>query len=138
MKKTKRIKIWTFMLLASFVVVVPILVVSIRLSSYGALQRETFELVLSISAQCPVDEDEKLWKRGTGWIVTAYGNICCSESLVSRRELVCFSDDLRAKLDEAPPDRSTVEWIWKRLGRTGAHGAFYIDKYDTSFRQSWD
>ena len=134
----KATRLWPWLLITAIVVASPVLIVSNRIASYSKQQRDTRELLASVRSQCPTSEDKETWERATGWLLTAHGNICFSDDLVTRSELLSFSNDVDAKLSEAPPNRRTVEWIWNRLGDTGAHGAFYIQKYNSTFRDSWN
>ena len=103
-----------------------------RLVSFARQQRIGAELIGSLKERCPEMVPKKTWDDATGWAITAYHNVCFSESHVTIVEMVRFNHDARMKL-AGNVDLQSVDWVWKRLAETGPHGQRYVDKFEPKY-----
>lgn len=101
---------------------------------YRQDRRETASLLGSLKSMVPDGVNERQWTAATDWAITAYHNVCFSESHVPLKASLQFSQDLKEKLKDEI-DLSTIEWIWNRLAETSPHGHKYISKFSPAFRQ---
>ena len=102
------------------------------LVSYARQRRIGAELIGSLIERRPVTVPKKTWDDATGWAITAYHNVCFSETHVTLDELVRFNHDARIKLAENI-DLHSIDWVWKRLAETGPHGQRYFDKFSPEY-----
>lgn len=103
-----------------------------RLVSYARQQRIGAELIGSLNERRPETVPKKTWDDATGWAITAYHNVCFSETCVTFEELVRFNHDARMKL-AGNVDLHSIDWVWKRLAETGPHGQRYFDKFEPEY-----
>jgi hypothetical protein len=104
-----------------------------RRITYRRHQIQTGELLKSLRGKQPSDVNDKTWEAATGWAITAYHNICYSESHVPLEDMISFQKDLENKLAE-DVDLATIDWIWDGLSRTSPHGQEYIEKRAVVYR----
>jgi hypothetical protein len=103
-----------------------------RLLSYAQQQTIGARLIESLRDQSPKGVSTETWDHATGWAVTAYHNVCFSESHVTFEELVRFNKDAKVRLAE-DIDLLTIDWVWARLAETGPHGQKYVSKFEPEY-----
>jgi hypothetical protein len=101
---------------------------------YHYEQRATLELMRQLRDRRPVGVDADRWEYASGWAITAYCNICFSPGYVPLDELKRFRTELEERLRE-PVDLTTIDWVWERLGKTGAHGQKYRERFEPEYRE---
>lgn len=110
------------------------------LQRYQTTARRISETLRSVTVRCPADVSPKAWNVGVDWTVTAFVNVCFSESHVTYQEMLRFEADLHARLQQ-PLDTAYFAWVWDRLADTGAHGRKYVQKcrplWETQMRATW-
>ena len=74
------------------------------------------------------------WEVALGWTITAYENVCFSESSVRIDELRRFRAEIEKRL-AGEVDLSTTDWIWQRLAGTGPQGQLYRKKFEPLYRE---
>lgn len=121
-----------FALIGVLAIAVPVGLRFWRLVSYARQQRIGAELIGALDERCPETVPKKTWDDATGWAITAYHNVCFSETHVTFDELVRFNHDARMKL-AGNVDLHSIDWVWKRLAETGPHGQRYFDKFEPEY-----
>jgi len=104
-----------------------------RLVSYARQQRIGAELIGSLNERRPESVPTKTWDDATGWAITAYHNVCFSETHVTFDELVRFNHDAKMKL-AGNVHLISIDWVWERLAETGPHGQRYFEKFEPEYR----
>jgi hypothetical protein len=102
---------------------------------YARERSAAHEVVAQLADRRPADVDAAVWEAATSWAVTAYGNVCFTESHVPLDELRRFHDDVKERL-EGPVNLATIDWVWQRLGETGLHGAQYRDRFEPQYLEN--
>ncbi|GDY22689.1 hypothetical protein LBMAG56_40360 [Verrucomicrobiota bacterium] len=82
----------------------------------------------------PEKVEIETWGLAANWIITAFANVCFSESHVPFNELRRFRVDVEKRLSK-DVDLATIDWISQRLAETGPHGQHYIEKWEPLYRR---
>ncbi len=104
-----------------------------KAQSYLIQQKSTRQLLNTIERSRPPDVDQKTWDAATGWMMTAYCNVCFSEEHVPLTEFRVLHRDLKVRMEQGI-DLRTIDWFWARMKRASPHGQRYITKYEPAFR----
>jgi hypothetical protein len=102
---------------------------------YGRERSAGHEVVTQLVDRRPADVPPAVWEEATTWAITAYANVCFSESHVPLDELRRFRVDSEERF-EGEVNLATIDWVWQRLGETGPHGRQYRDRFEPQYREN--
>ncbi|WP_145367514.1 hypothetical protein [Maioricimonas rarisocia] len=102
---------------------------------FAALYRECSAYAETLKSSRPDDVPPEVWDEENFGVGTALANVCFSTHHVPLAEMELFTADFRQQMSE-PIDLTTIDWLWKRLADTGAHGEQYVGKWRPVWEES--